>query len=177
MMNVYCAPRCGKNGSEAVYALLGYAFRLEYGECLPDIKKTSNGKPYFPDRPDVFFSLSHAKTHVACALSDFPVGVDIESPREISKRAIRFFCSDEELVLFDPLDLWVLKESYIKLIGGTLPSVKTLRFSRQNVRILPPDESVNSGLYHVDGCVAAVSSLGGKLSDSIELVISSLDCI
>ena len=101
-----CAPvdigaQGGQYRSASAYSLLEYAYRLEYGDVLPEIKKTPNGKPFFPERPGIHFSLSHAFTHVACALSEFPVGVDIESPREISKRAMRFFCSDEELVFFD----------------------------------------------------------------------------
>ena len=177
MMKAFCAPRNGKNGSAAVYALLEYAFRLEYGGPLPEIKKTSNGKPFFPERPDVYFSLSHAKTHVACVLSDAPAGIDIESPREVSSRAVRFFCSEEELALFRPLELWVLKESYVKLVGGTLPSIKHLRFSRINDKIITPEKSVASGVYSVGACVAAVSTLGGNLPDSVELVTGSLDIV
>lgn len=174
-MNIYIARLGARNGSAAVYALLGYAFRAVYGDGLPEIKKTSNGKPFFPERPEVYFSLSHSKSHVACALSDVPVGVDIESPRDISERAIRFFCSDEERALFDPLDLWVLKESYVKLIGGTLASVKNLRFSRQNDKILSKEENVFSKLYHTDGCSAAVSALGAVPPDSVELFTGSYD--
>ena len=180
MMNIYIAPRgfdpqSGNNGSASVYALLGHTFRACYGGDLPEIKKTSNGKPFFPERPEIFFSLSHSKTHVACALSPCPVGVDIESPRGISERAVRYFCSDEELALFDPLDLWVLKESYIKLIGGTLASVKHLRFSRLGGRIVTADENVFSRLYAVDGCRAAASCLGGNPPESVELIMRSSD--
>ena len=163
-------PHDGQNGSETVYKLLEHAFRTEYGAALPEIKKTPNGKPFFPLRPDVHFSLSHSKTHVLCALSREPVGVDIESPRRISERAVRYFCSPEELRLFDPLDLWVLKESYIKLAGLTLPAVKTLRFSRQgNDRIVAPDETAASKLYRIGDCRAAVSTFGGSPPESVAL--------
>ena len=175
MMNIYCAPSLGQKGSPVVYALLEHAYRIEYGESPPEIKKTPNGKPFFPERPDVFFSLSHAKTHVACVLSDVPVGVDIESPREVSNRAVRFFCSEEELTLFEPLELWVLKESFIKLIGGTVASVKYLRFSRSNNEIITPEKNVFSGLYYIEGCTAAVSVLGGTPPGSVELYCGSSD--
>ena len=69
------------SGSEAVYSLLGHMFKTIYGGDLPAIEKTPNGKPFFPARQDVHFSLSHSRTHVMCALSNKPVGVDIESPR------------------------------------------------------------------------------------------------
>ena len=173
-MKIYCVPHDGKNGSETVYKLLEHAFRTEYGAALPEIKKTPSGKPFFPLRPDVHFSLSHSKTHVLCAVSRAPVGVDIEAPRRISERAVKYFCSPEELRLFDPLDLWVLKESYIKLVGLTLPAVKTLRFSRQGDTIIAPDESAASKLYSIGDCRAAVSTFGGELPESVALFDRSL---
>jgi len=138
------------------------------GEPIPEIQKTPNGKPYFPDRPDVYFSLSHSRTHVLCALSDKPVGVDIESPRTISERAVIYFCSNEELALFDPLDLWVLKESYVKLFGETMAMIKSLRFSRDGDRIVAPDKSVISKLYRSGDYRAAVCSIYEAPPDSIE---------
>jgi len=170
MVKIYCMRRGEKSGSEAVYALLGHAYVANFGAALPAIEKTPNGKPYFPERRDIHFSLSHARTHVLCALSDRPVGADIESPRQISLRARRFFCSDAELAQFDLLDLWVLKESYIKLHGWTLASVKELRFSRGGGRIIAPDASVNSLLYQIDGCRAAVCVRKEPPPESIELV-------
>ena len=162
-------------GSESAYALLAHAFYSEYEEELPFIEKTPNGKPFFPDRPEIHISLSHCKTHVACVISDSPVGVDIESPREISRRAIKYFSSDEELALFSPLELWVLKESYIKLIGSTLAFIKHISFSRDNNRIIPPEAIVASKLYYVDGCTAAISSLGTDFPDTAETLSGSPD--
>ena len=178
-MVIYSTTLDGRRGTEVVYDLLGRVFYDEYGGDLPEIEKTLNGKPYFPDRPEIFFSLSHSRTHVLCALSDHPVGVDIESPREISARALTFFCSPDESALFEPLDLWVLKESYIKLMGGTLGLMKVLRFSREGDgdvggpgdvgrgTIIAPDGAVWARLYHFDGCCAAVCSLGGDLPEEI----------
>jgi len=190
-MTIYCAPLSGSDGSLAVYSLLRYAFNIEYGGEFPEIKKTPNGKPYFPARRDIHFSLSHSRTHVLCALSGEPAGADIESPRLISERAIKFFCSPAELALFDPLDIWVLKESYIKLIGGTLAMIKKPQFSRCGDSIIAPDigelggfegkifpdigehSRVISRLYRIEDCRAAVCSLVEKPPDSVELVIGS----
>ena len=169
---IYCTARGERSGSEAVYALLDHAYRSEFGGVMPEIKKTSSGKPYFPVFPYIHFSLSHSKTHVLCALSKDPVGADIESPRKISRRTIDYFSKPEELLLFDPLDLWVLKESYIKLLGGTLPQIKKIRFSREskNGKIIAPDISVKARLYHVGDCRAAVCMLGDEPPDSIEMI-------
>ncbi|MCL2226280.1 MAG: hypothetical protein FWB97_01430 [Oscillospiraceae bacterium] len=159
-----------RGGSEAVYDLLKYAYWQRYAGEFPEIKKTPNGKPYFPDRPDIHFSLSHTMSHVMCAISDRLVGCDIEAAdREVSNRALRFFASSEEQEMFDPLDLWLLKESYIKLIGGTLATIKQQRFQKESGRIIPPDASVSAKLYSIDGCRAAVCGIGA-ISASIELI-------
>jgi len=171
-MMIYYTPRGNKSGSDAVYSLLEQAYRAEYDGDIPEIQKTFHGKPYFPECPNIHFSLSHAATHVLCALSHSPVGCDIESPRNISGRALTYFCSPEELLLFEPLDLWVLKESYVKLFGQTIASIRELRFSRESGRIIAPDISVSAQLYKVgeSDCRAAVCSLSEDLPDSIALM-------
>ncbi|MCL2125828.1 MAG: 4'-phosphopantetheinyl transferase superfamily protein [Oscillospiraceae bacterium] len=170
MVKLICTTHAEKNGSATAYSLLAKTYGSLYGSPMPEISKTPNGKPFFPDRPDIHFSLSHSATHVLCAVSSSPVGADIETPRHISERTLRYFYSPEEAELFAPLDLWVLKESYIKLIGGTLAMVKTLRFSRCNDIIITPDRFSVSMLYNIDGCHAAVSSSGDSLPTSIELL-------
>ena len=181
-IKLYCALRGNRGGSEAVYSLLEYAYRNEYGGALPEIKKTPNGKPFFPTEPQIHFSLSHARVFVLCAVSDRPVGVDIESPRNISAGAVAYFCSREERVLFDPLELWVLKESYIKLTDLTLPAIKHLRFSREGSRIVAPSDNAMVKIFRFSeyangkadsitkGSVAAVSTFGGAIPDRIEFV-------
>jgi phosphopantetheinyl transferase len=84
---------------------------------------------------------------------------------------MRFFCTQEELREFEPLELWVLKESYIKLFGKTLADIKNLRFKRKDGEIIPPDSSVRSRLYHIENGYAAISAQttpGDPLPDSIE---------
>ena len=169
-MRVYCAELGGKSGSEAVYALLDHAYQAEHNRSLPEIEKTPLGKPYFPEHPDIHFSLSHTRTHVLCALADSPVGCDIESPRKISSSAMRFFCTPEELALFEPLELWVLKESFVKLFGWTVASIRRLRFSRDGETIIAPDSSVTARIYQVAGCTAAVCGTSKMSCTSIELV-------
>ncbi len=95
------------------------------------------GKPYFPDRPDIRFSLSHSGTLAMAAFSDYEVGCDIQQMREMPPKrmqgiASRFFCPEETEWMTKPdrpIDqkirfyrLWVLKESYLKLTGQGLKS-------------------------------------------------------
>jgi 4'-phosphopantetheinyl transferase len=167
-VRIFCSLIGEADGSEAVYALLRYAYHFVYGEALPELKRTVLGKPYFPEKPEIHFSLSHSKTHVLCGLSATPIGVDIETPRYLSERARRFFVSPEESLLFDPLELWVLKESYIKLQGKTIGMARRIRFSRDGEKIIPPGENVYSKLYRIENCYAAVSSLGIEPTETIE---------
>lgn len=198
-MRLFCTPRGDGSASETAWSLLAYAYRSMYGSALPEIKRTPAGKPYFPAAPHVYFSLSHSRAYALCAVSGNPVGADTETPRFISPGAIRYFCSPEELLLFDPLELWVLKESYVKLTGATLPAVKQIRFSREGDLILAPDGYASSKLYRIGDtsgeptytvsgiiadsysdfhsgiseniCIAAVSAFGEEPPCSIETVL------
>lgn len=85
------------------------------------------GKPFFPDRPDLHFNLSHSGETVLCALSPSPVGCDVEilGPAR-PELAERFFHPSERrwLSALPPSEydeaffrLWTLKESYLKATG------------------------------------------------------------
>ena len=68
--------------------LLRHALREERRLTdLPRIETGEKGKPFFPDRPDLCFSLSHCKTAVACALDAAPLGVDIQETRPLRRAA------------------------------------------------------------------------------------------
>ena len=116
MIRVFYRP-CGNTHSEqhtAAYELLDAAARV-MGYSLGRIIKTEAGKPYCPDAPTCFFSLSHTDGYAVCAMGDAPCGVDIEGERAISRRIRERFldgASEEEAVL-----RWTMRESYGKLEG------------------------------------------------------------
>ena len=97
-----------------------------------DYVLSKNEKPYFPDN-EVFFSLAHCGDYAVCAVSDVPVGVDIELPRGGGARlAKRFFQPDEAALVYAADDpdrefcrLWTLKESYIKYADLRLGDVRS----------------------------------------------------
>ena len=61
------------------YGLLLALLREQYGwTALPPMERTENGKPFFPGHPQVHFSISHTAGAAAVAVSDAPVGVDIQ---------------------------------------------------------------------------------------------------
>ena len=93
---------------------------------LPEIRLSSFGKPYFPEHPDIHFNLSHTAGAVLVALSDRPVGVDIEHIRPVSQRAMRRLADvGTERAFFQS---WVRREARAKRSGagvGTMLASET----------------------------------------------------
>lgn len=92
----------------------------------PIFKKGEFNKPYISNYPDIHFNLSHSKNLVACAVSDAPVGVDIEYidfniDLDIAKHY--FYNNEYDSILNSSkpqeefFNYWVLKESYMKYTG------------------------------------------------------------
>lgn len=66
--------------SYAARRVLGILYGIKYGERLPKIARTKDGKPYFADGPeDAYFSISHTDKYAAVILTDEgECGIDIE---------------------------------------------------------------------------------------------------
>ena len=91
---------------------------------------SSHGKPYFLGFENFHFNLSHSGEFVVCAISDSPVGIDVEKiiPLDIRLMASNYSLSEQadlyrqkpetELSYF--YELWTLKESFIKKSGEGL---------------------------------------------------------
>lgn len=113
-------------------SLLGQLFirraALEFcGEKDPRIAYTALGKPYFPDLA-LFFSVSHSQDRVIAAVSDRPIGADIEKIGAPDFRiADRFFTQAESrYVGNDPVrfyEIWTKKEAAAKARGIALSDV------------------------------------------------------
>lgn len=119
----------GRRQCVAVWLLLREALQTEFGLAdVPEVALTTQGKPYFPDRPDIHFSLSHCAAGVACAVDTRPVGVDIERVRPFNDDLAAYVFNEHELELVrhapDPAlsftVLWTQKESLLKLTGEGL---------------------------------------------------------
>ncbi len=116
-----------------------------------DIAANENGKPYLTAAPDVHFSLSHSAAWAVCAVSDHPVGVDIQQCRSFKPNiADRFFHPDEVQYLssLSPAErenafytLWALKESYVKADGRGL---RLLRQFCVDIACQPPAITVGT---------------------------------
>ena len=96
------------------------------------VSKNKYGKPYLNDYPNFHFNLSHSGNWVVGAVSDKPLGIDIEQIHQINDFmdiAKRFFSEKEytflveceeksKIALF--YDIWTKKESLIKAVGKGL---------------------------------------------------------
>lgn len=101
--------------------LLQYALK-QAGIPAPEQHFTRNqhGKPFLADRSAPHFSLSHSGHWVVCAVSDTPVGVDVELPRCSAAVARRYFHPLETAHASDPdqlCRLWTAKEAFVKALG------------------------------------------------------------
>lgn len=119
----------GRRQCVAVWLLLREALQTEFGlTVVPDVAIAEHGKPYFPDRPDLHFSLSHCATAVACAVDTRPVGVDIERVRPFNDTLAAYVFNEQELAYVRQAPnpalaftmLWTKKESLLKMTGEGL---------------------------------------------------------
>jgi phosphopantetheinyl transferase len=99
-----------------------------------DFAETENGRPYLPDRPDIWFSFSSCRFGLLGAWSStHRFGVDIEDQTKIlePQKLARQFFSEGEAIALEMRDnptrlrtffqLWSLKEAALKSIGAGLP--------------------------------------------------------
>ena len=106
------------------------------------------GKPSLVNNDYIHFNISHSGNYIACAISDKPVGIDIEQIRPVDlKIAERFFTPYETEYIKDDehsnrfYEVWTKKEAYIKCIG------KGLYITLSTFNVLNSDESENL-IYH-----------------------------
>ncbi len=95
-------------------------------------------------------NISHSGGYVVVAVSEIPVGVDIEAKREVNERIADKAFSEAEQRLIDSksitlLQLWTLKESYGKSKGvGLAYPLKKVEFS--------PGEKSRDGVWQAFSC-------------------------
>lgn len=119
---------CRSEQAAAGRRLLKEMIRSAYGTEDFTLSFNENGKPLLDF---CFFSLSHSGRYAACALSDRPIGVDIQKRHPIKRRNAYKPFTDEEnaYIASGSLDerfftLWTMKEAYIKAVGGRLSDMK-----------------------------------------------------
>ena len=89
---------------------------FEYGE---------HGKPQLAGHPEIYFNMSHCREAAVCAVSNRPVGIDVESVGRYKESLVRYTMNEAEVqqilqaerpdVAF--IRLWTMKEARLKLTG------------------------------------------------------------
>lgn len=117
------------------------------GIPIPPVRQTAaQGKPYFPENPAFQFSISHADSWAVLAVSDVPLGVDLERRGPAKPQVVRrYFHPDEQKLFFSLSEarqtdafyaLWVLKESAVKALGtGMHLPFRTFAVSLEPLRL------------------------------------------
>ena len=108
------------------YQLLKEGLRKEYGITEnPIFEYNEHGKPSIVGHPEIYFNLSHCKEAVVCALSNHPIGIDVESIREFKDSLVNYTMNDDEVREIETSEnsasafirLWTMKEATMKLVG------------------------------------------------------------
>jgi phosphopantetheinyl transferase len=137
-----------------VWQVLEYALRRSFG-LTPETAKLKRDKNGKWGGKNVYISLTHTPKAVAAAVSNAPVGLDIESPRECrrleamtariltEKEAEGFPADDAEAFL----EMWTRKECIFKCAGGKTfspGSIETSEFTVKTLRLASPSELILS---------------------------------
>ena len=121
-------PIASGSGHTEGRALLEQMYLQYVGAPMPEIAVTPRGKPYFVDSP-WYFSISHSKGHVFCALSQRKIGIDAEEldrkiRPELAQKILSAMERQQYEAAADPrkalLTFWVLKEAFAKCTGEGL---------------------------------------------------------
>ena len=149
-----------RNLSVGVEILLKHAL-YKIGISDPVFGVDRHSKPYLKNYPDVYFNLSHSGEYVACAVSDSPVGVDIERIHDIDLNIARhfFYGTEYDYVLNNKdsnkafFELWVLKESYMKMtgLGFRLALDEFCIEINHEITLMHNENTGNFGLWNVCG--------------------------
>ena len=108
------------------YQLLKKGLREEYVMTdNPILEYSEHGKPSIVGHPEIFFYLSHCKEAVACAISNQPIGIDVESIREFKDSLVNYTMNENEVREIENSEnpasafirLWTMKEATMKLVG------------------------------------------------------------
>jgi 4'-phosphopantetheinyl transferase len=131
----------------AVELLLCFALKIEFPHLsLPaNYHYDAKGKPIL-DEESVYISLSHSGRYVACAISQHPIGIDIQWQKETSTKVIEKVLTKNQRDMIATMppkkqndayyDFWCLKESYFKLTGeGSIRQPIEFEFSNLGGRL------------------------------------------
>lgn len=140
-------------------------------EDIIEIKKGEHGKPYVLNLP-AHFNLSHSGNYTILAISDKPIGIDIEIIEDFSAILAKKLFNEDELNYIAGTgpstkksdmqrafyEIWTAKEAYLKYLGsGISGGVNSLSFSLKNGKLVPNKTDVTLTYdFSVPGAVTAI---------------------
>lgn len=103
-----------------------------------EIETCESGKPFINGH-NLHVSISHSDQAVVCALSESPVGIDVEKIKPVSKKLVEYVCtqSEREYVLSGKdavndqaakrfFEVWTAKEAFFKKSDGRIKSIRSI---------------------------------------------------
>ena len=107
------------------YLILADLLHRDYGVGEFSLETGEHGKPFIADHKEIHFNISHCQRAIAVAVSDEPVGIDVESFRRFSNSLLDKTMNDSEkaeiLASESPEEIfaayWTRKEAVFKLMG------------------------------------------------------------
>ncbi len=136
-----------------------------------EIKKGAHGKPYVLNLP-AHFNISHSGDYTAVAISDRPIGIDIEVIKDFSAILAKKLFNEDELKYISGasttrkkslmqksfFEIWTAKEAYLKYLGtGISGGINSLTLSVNKDKLIP---NVNNIIlahdYSIPGTVMAI---------------------
>lgn len=138
-------PTEDKKRSLAGECLVQKLLQTHYGITNATLHRSENGQPYLSGC-ELYVSISHSHKIVACAISEEPVGIDVERIRPVKPELHQRVCVPEELKYIRNGDnaaerffeIWTAKEAWFKKQGTgitNLHSVNVLEIPREMHRI------------------------------------------
>lgn len=134
-MGVFLIAYDNRRGKYTAQDLLSQGAREFCGwRELPPIFRSPQGKPYFPDFPQIHYNISHSGPYLLLGMASTPIGVDIEVLRPRRATLPRYALTEEEYGIFlangsrweDFYPLWTAKEAFCKYTGEGLSRPSSL---------------------------------------------------
>ena len=155
----YTTQREYPSSEDAVKRILSTVFGVDNAR----IARMETGKPYLVDIP-LFFSVSHTDGKTFIAFSDANVGIDAERKNRETDfiKILKRFPESERAEIHSHEDFirhWLVKESAVKWLGGTLASnLRDLRYKCDNLFYKDIPLPVQLCFVEVDHFLLAVCS-------------------
>lgn len=150
--------------SKAAFVLLKYIIEKYGYQTDYYVKYTEFKKPYLKG---LFYNVSHSKGRIAIAISENEVGVDIQKYTDVVEKVKSKYYHEDDYEQ-NLLNMWVIKESYLKFIGiGLTNDLFNVRIKKDKVAYLKEEEAYYSCFSLDDDYALSICS---NVKEEIEII-------